>query len=249
MPVQQKNYSPDFMPILSAGRHRSPRKGGCFMEFASYLAGEKWSDRPACTHPSLALLARLVNDCTPDGERSELVELIPSVIGLNSTDSRVELRIALRAAVMALPIASEERQRALAVGIISIQLQLAELEPTADTTLTLSVTSAFDQAPYTERWARGFIAEHRVERRDRAVTPMTESIIRTAVLGIAQACSPGANESMRALLRSSIDDCRAIVDSKFAEVCPSTPDIAVPSAAGCADVLVDSSTLHRPRRS
>ena len=31
---------PDVMPILSPGRHRSPRRGACFMEFASYLAGE-----------------------------------------------------------------------------------------------------------------------------------------------------------------------------------------------------------------
>jgi hypothetical protein len=27
------------------------------MEFASYLAGERWSDRPACTRPLLAELA------------------------------------------------------------------------------------------------------------------------------------------------------------------------------------------------
>ena len=40
---------PDVMPHLSAGRHRNPRRGACFMEFASYLAGERWSDHPACT--------------------------------------------------------------------------------------------------------------------------------------------------------------------------------------------------------
>ncbi|WP_344829386.1 hypothetical protein [Nonomuraea dietziae] len=44
----------DHMPILSRGRHRNPRKGACFMELASYLAGERWSDHPACTHPLLA---------------------------------------------------------------------------------------------------------------------------------------------------------------------------------------------------
>ena len=52
------NTFPSVMPILSAGRHRSPRQGACFMEFASYLAGERWSDHPACTHPLLAALAR-----------------------------------------------------------------------------------------------------------------------------------------------------------------------------------------------
>jgi hypothetical protein len=200
------------------------------MEFASYLAGEKWSDHPSCTHPALALLARLVNDCTSDGDRSELAELIPSVIGVTSADPRVELRIALRAATMALPIASEERQRALAVGIIALQSQLAKFQPLADSTLTVGVASAFAQAPYAEHWARKFIAEHGVERRDRAVTRMSESIIRTAVLGIAQACSPSANEHMRVLLRSAIEDCRVLVDSNFADAQSNASGIAKPIA-------------------
>src|SRR5262249_23591033 len=55
---------PGFVPVLSRGKHRSPRKGACFMEFASYLAGERWSDHPPCTHPLLAALARHVTDCT-----------------------------------------------------------------------------------------------------------------------------------------------------------------------------------------
>ena len=49
---------PDGMPVLSRGKHRSPRRGACFMELASVLAGERWSDHPACTHPLLAQLAR-----------------------------------------------------------------------------------------------------------------------------------------------------------------------------------------------
>ena len=36
------------------------------MEFASYLAGERWSDHPRCTHPLLSAVARLVNDNTSD---------------------------------------------------------------------------------------------------------------------------------------------------------------------------------------
>jgi hypothetical protein len=50
---------PDMLPVLSRGKHRNPRKGACFMELASYLAGERWSDHPACTHPLLASVARL----------------------------------------------------------------------------------------------------------------------------------------------------------------------------------------------
>ena len=86
------------LPILSRGKHRNSRKGACFMEMASVLAGERWTDHPRCTHPLLGELARLVNDCTSDDHRHELAVLIPSVVGLTSDDPRMDARIALRAA-------------------------------------------------------------------------------------------------------------------------------------------------------
>src|SRR5690606_37591664 len=76
----------DMLPMLGRGKHRNPKKGACFMELASYLAGERWSDHPRCTHPLLAMLARAVNDLTVDPERPRLAPLIPSVIGLTSDD-------------------------------------------------------------------------------------------------------------------------------------------------------------------
>jgi hypothetical protein len=43
------------------------------MEYVSVLAGERFGDRPRCTHPALALLARMVNDETLDpAARSKL---------------------------------------------------------------------------------------------------------------------------------------------------------------------------------
>ena len=42
---------PALLPTLSPGKHRSPRKGACFMEFAALLAGERWSDHPAPPRP------------------------------------------------------------------------------------------------------------------------------------------------------------------------------------------------------
>jgi hypothetical protein len=52
------------------------------MAAASWLAGEPWSDHPRCTHPSLAAIARLVNDaCTQTG-RDRLLHLVPDLIGL-----------------------------------------------------------------------------------------------------------------------------------------------------------------------
>ena len=38
--MREAMAQPDVMPILSPGRHRSPRRGACFMELASYLAGD-----------------------------------------------------------------------------------------------------------------------------------------------------------------------------------------------------------------
>ena len=75
--MHSQTQMPDLVPVLSRGRHRNPRKGACFMEMASYLAGERWSDHPACTHPLLAALARLVNDFSSDAARNRLAPLIP----------------------------------------------------------------------------------------------------------------------------------------------------------------------------
>ena len=112
--------TPDLMPTLSAGRHRSARQGACFMEFASYLAGERWSDNPACTHFLLAALARDINDLTTNDARDALMPLVTRVIGLTGDDPRVLESLAVRAASAALPIASMERQRALAAGLLGI---------------------------------------------------------------------------------------------------------------------------------
>src|SRR2546422_14002 len=119
---------PDVLPVLSRGKHRTPRKGACFMEFASFLAGERWSDHPACTHPLLATVARLVNDYTADAERQRLAVLIPSVIGLTSDDLHVDARIALRCALIALPVAAAERQNVMAVSVLTCNRVLAEVD-------------------------------------------------------------------------------------------------------------------------
>src|SRR5438045_9736106 len=87
---------PASLPLLSRGKHRTPRKGACFMELASYLAGERWSDHPACTHPLLAAVARDVNDHTSDAGRARLAGLIPSVIGLTGDDLHLDARLARR---------------------------------------------------------------------------------------------------------------------------------------------------------
>lgn len=47
------------------------------MEYVSLLAGEPFSDRPACTHPALAALARGINDRLTDTTRPALLIRAP----------------------------------------------------------------------------------------------------------------------------------------------------------------------------
>ncbi|MEO6533600.1 MAG: hypothetical protein ABIO06_08505 [Pseudolysinimonas sp.] len=195
---------PDLVPTLSAGRHRSARKGACFMEFASFLAGERWSDHPRCTDPTLGTLARAVNDTVRDNRRGELVSDIPRVIGLRGDELRLGLVVALRAATMALPVASMERQRALAVGIIATTDALAELginrpSPAADAERALS------EVPDAAAWAREHLADWRARPVDLA-RQGCGAIVRTAALGIAQACIEDPDTLLVAMLRAAVED-------------------------------------------
>jgi hypothetical protein len=150
---------PQLLPVLSRGKHRSPKKGACFMELASFLAGERWSDHPACSHPLLAALARDVNDCTSDTSRQRLAELIPSVIGLTSDDPHVDALIALRCATTALPVVSAERQRAMAVAILTCNRVIANLDGRPSGSFDERSRQALVDVPEAARWARRFTSD------------------------------------------------------------------------------------------
>ena len=156
---------PQLLPVLSRGKHRSPKKGACFMELASFLAGERWSDHPACSHPLLAALARDVNDCTSDTSRQRLAELIPSVIGLTSDDPHVDALIALRCATTALPVVSAERQRAMAVAILTCNRVIANLDGRPSGSLDERSRQALVDVPEAARWARRFTSDMGPSRR------------------------------------------------------------------------------------
>jgi len=208
---------PDFMPVLSRGKHRTPRSGGCFMEFASYLAGESWSDHPACTHPQLASLARMTNDCTSDAARSKLAVLIPTVIGLNGDDPRIAPVVALRAATSALPVANMERQRALAVGILTCENAIARMWGPPIPGLQEEIRAAFALAPDTEPWAHRFIDDAGTFARAKFTSRTADSIVRTAVQGIAEACDPDTDGRLNRMLAAAIDDCVAILETPVAQ--------------------------------
>jgi hypothetical protein len=203
-------HTPDFMPVLGRGKHRSPRKGACFMEFASYLAGERWSDHPACTHPLLARLARLINDYTSDAERQHLVELVPSVVGLTSDDARVDLRIALRAAVTALPVVAEERQRTMALTVVVANRLLAMLDGRPAGHLDDASRRALARAPMAARWAYEHASSMPVSLRGFRRRGAPAAVL-YAVDGIAKACTPNPEGLLREVLAGAIADCAAAV--------------------------------------
>jgi hypothetical protein len=223
---------PTLLPLLSRGKHRNPRKGACFMELASLLAGERWSDHPACTHPLLAAVARHVNDYTSDAGRQRLATLIPSVIGLTGHDLHVDARIALRCATTALPVVSAERQRAMAVAVLTADRVLAGLDGRPAAALEEHNAQALAEVPDAAQWARRFTGELSVtpEAFRRRSAPSTVSC---AIKGIAQACVPDPDTILHDLLTGAIDDCRALVRRDAGQ---EAEGIAVP----------ETTTLRRP---
>ena len=199
-----------FLPILSAGRHRNAKRGACFMEYASYLAGERWSDSPACTHPSLASLARLVNDLTSDDARGRLTTLIASVVGLRGDDPRVPVLLSVLAASNALPVASSMRQGALATGLLRCEQMLVRWEGAEVERARMRIRAAFLLAPGTEAWAHDFI-DHVSPRGSHILSVNNEAMLRTSAIGIADACVLDADARLANLLEQAIDECVAVL--------------------------------------
>jgi hypothetical protein len=197
------------------------------MEMVSYLAGERWSDHPKCTHPLVAAVARMVNDNTTDANRSRLADLIPSVIGLTTSDPNADARIALCCATAALPIASAERQNAIAVSVLSAERALAAAEGRRRDELRESSVAALDAVPHSAAWARRFIGKFDASPSEfRRAAP---HVVRIAVEGIAEACVPDADDRLYALLAAVIAECVGVPATE-----PTTPAGVVQRPAGSA---------------
>lgn len=175
------------MPVLAAGRHASPTDGGCFMEIASLLAGETWSDYPATTDPVLALLARAVNDYTSDAGRRDLVPLIPDVVGTNTGDPRVPITVVALVADYALTHGS--------------QAHADTLRETADSVRRLDPPDPDMQ---------GMRAWHRRRRCRTKARSMARPVIGCAVSDLACTGETRADFALGELLRAAIAATRRI---------------------------------------
>jgi hypothetical protein len=178
------------------------------MELASYLAGERWSDHPACTHSLLASVARLVNDHTSDAGRPHLAELIPSVIGLTGDDLHIDALITLRCATIALPVVAADRQRVLAVSILVSERVLAQLDGRRDASLSTESERVLRAVPEARQWAERFTGTvpTRLTAFRRQAAPHA---VRYAVEGAAHAAIPDPNAMLRRMLVAAIDICAA----------------------------------------
>ena len=178
------------------------------MELASLLAGERWSDHPACTHLLLAAVARHVNDHTSDAGRQRLADLIPSVIGLTGDDLHIDARIALGSATMALPVVAAGRQRVLAVSVLTCERVLAELDRRAVERLEEQSRLVLADVPQAAEWADQFTSGIRPSPKGFR-WQAAPTIVGDAVEGIAQACVPDPDGMLRDLLVQTIEVCAA----------------------------------------
>jgi hypothetical protein len=197
-----KHEVPDGLPVLSRGKHRSPRKGACFMEMASVLADEPWSDHPRCTHPLLAHLARLVNDYTSDQNRGELAVLVPSVVGLHGGGLAWTVDLTAAVALNAILDVPEASQRALAAGLIRCDELAASLRPGAVESAG-AVHQALDRVPGAVAWARQFV-DGSVLSPEQFLKRSAPSVMLCAVRGLANSATTDPDARLRGLLEVGI---------------------------------------------
>ena len=81
----------DFGPYkLSRGPHYGPQEGMCVMEMVSFLAGEEWSDRPACVSPVITSFCIMINDNTTQAYRDKLQLRLFKMMG--TADDGLDIR-------------------------------------------------------------------------------------------------------------------------------------------------------------
>ena len=105
-------------------------------------------------------------------------------------------------------MASESRQRAIAVGLAHCEVLLEGDESAVGTTLRSAIRGAFDQAPGAERWARAFLGTVGTAKAH-LESWTVDKLVALSVVGIAEASITDADERLHRLLAATIEDCVA----------------------------------------
>jgi len=212
------------LPVLARGKHRNPHKGACFMEFASLLAGERWSDHPRCTHPLLGALARSVNDCTTDEGRPMLAPLVPDVIGTEADDPHLAPELVLLTCRRSLPYVRGHPRFVLGVALLSAERQLREVgspTPTQPEPDPLTPAERADAAAYVDR----FRVSPRFYRRKGAL-----GVLQYAIGAVALERGTRTDALLRDMLAAAVQRYHEVVPGRRQE------DAAEKWAAACAVV-------------
>ena len=127
------------------------------------------------------------------------------------TEQAADAQIALGSARLALPVAAAERQRVLAVGVLSCERVLADLDRRSPGSLEEESRVALAQVPHAAEWATRFTsaAPRSALSAKRFRQHAAPAIVRTAASGIAQACVPDPDGMLRDLLIGAIEACTA----------------------------------------
>ena len=151
--------TPDLMPVLSRGKHRTTRRRG----------RASWSSRPSSPGSRGRTTRRAPTPCwrrwratstttSTTTPARRLAPLIPRSSGSPATDPRVDAWIAREAALAALPITGAERQGVAAVGLLRCERVLNQLEGRDKPHVDPRTRTRLDAAPHARDWARGFTA-------------------------------------------------------------------------------------------
>jgi hypothetical protein len=221
---------PDALPLLSPGRHRRRRHGVCLMELTSIVAGEPFSDRPDCTDPALAAVARAVNDYSSHSARQRLAVLAADLSVAGRSDPELGYRVGRRCLLTALPYAEQPRRRVLAVGLLGLDRASRDLSRGWRPDF-LDFDSELGLMPYDGELAAAgaFLDTQRVSPREylRRGLPIA---VEAAVATIAER-APDADGVLRDLLTDCLDDGRrsASVPQVPSAVCAASSDTSVSS--------------------
>lgn len=179
------------------------------MEMASWLAGLRWSDHPACTHPVLAALARQVNDRVGDEQRQRLAPMVPDVIGTACNDPVVPARIARACALAVLRADCPEQHGVAALSLLRSETSLNQIAGRCTYKLSREANQALNSRTEASHWAHGFSRRLRFRPRRSKGADRRAAKAAIGIAGSALQFAPDGGDRLVALLAESIEICRS----------------------------------------
>ncbi|MET0789532.1 MAG: hypothetical protein ABWY33_09840 [Cellulomonas sp.] len=183
------------------------------MEWVSLLAGERWSDHPACTHPLLAHLARSVNDRVSDASRGPLMHLLPMLTGARSDDRSWSLEIAAVTVRHALRRAGAQDTRELAVALLTLDRLLGPTDGRAPAERRTTTIEALVTVPAAAAWAEEFT---RAMGPPRHVRGLTRGMVDASIATVS--ASSDADDALVAMLTDAVLTCQDLAHAGAAAV-------------------------------